>query len=141
MHEVALLEVQERAAEDPESMVIGPSEPFALMSTVGGSSAPTLTVTLSETLPPGPKQVIVYPREEVSGPVGWEPAIGLNPLQPPEAMHEVALLEVQERVAEDPESMVMGPSEPFALMSTEGGKEGRMPVTLTVQAVLPFITP
>jgi hypothetical protein len=80
-------------------MVIGPSELLALISTVGGG-LPTFTVTLSEAEPPGPVQVKVYVRELVRLPVDSEPEVGLEPDQAPEAAQAVALVEVQERVAE-----------------------------------------
>jgi hypothetical protein len=50
----------------------------------------------------------------VSAPLVWEPLIALLPDQPPEAVHAVALLEVQVRVALLPLATVLG----LALMLT-----------------------
>ena len=61
----------------------------------------TLTVTLSLAVPPGPLQVMVYLFELVRLPVDSEPEVDLEPDQSPEALQELALLDVQERVAEE----------------------------------------
>src|SRR3972149_1791513 len=107
-------------------MVMGPSEPLAFKSTEGAEGPPkTLTVTLSLTSPSDPVQVSVYPLGLVSEPVGSEPPdMFFDPLQSPEALQKVALSEVQERSAEDPDGMVIGPLEPIAFRSTEGSGGG-----------------
>ena len=126
LQEVALSEVQESVAGDPDGMVMGPSEPLAFKSTEGAEGPPkTLTVTLSLTSPSDPVQVSVYPLGLVSEPVGSEPPdMFFDPLQSPEALQKVALSEVQERSAEDPDGMVIGPLEPLAFRSTEGSGGG-----------------
>ena len=78
---------------------------MALRSTVGAllGGADTLTTTESLALPPAPVQVRVYVK--VLGPdtlpVDWEPLIDLLPDQAPEAVQLVALVVVQERVADE----------------------------------------
>ena len=49
-----------------------------------------------------------------------EPEVGFEPDQPLEAVQAVTLAEVQERVALALKAMVIGPSEPLALMFRVG---------------------
>jgi hypothetical protein len=58
----------------------------------------TFTVTLSEAEPPGPLQVRVYVFDKVRFPVDPEPDVGFEPDQSPEAVQDVALVEVHESV-------------------------------------------
>ena len=60
------------------------------------------------------------------------------PDQSPEAVQEVALVEVQERVAELLYDIVIGPSEPLALISTVGIGTPTVTVTLSSRAKLPL---
>jgi hypothetical protein len=56
----------------------------------------TPTVTLARLLvPPGPLQVIEYTRLAVRPPVLCVPLAGNVPLQPPEAVHDAAFVELQ----------------------------------------------
>lgn len=52
----------------------------------------------------------------VSAPVDWLPLVALLPLQPPEAVQLVALLEFQARVDDPPSLTAVG----FALSVTDG---------------------
>ncbi len=60
-----------------------------------GSTLFTDTVTLSRAVPPLPVQVSVYVVFCVSSGVCWLPCNARAPLQPPEAVHDCALLTVQ----------------------------------------------
>jgi len=84
----------------------------------------TLTVVLCEAVPPAPVQVKVYFVAAVSAAVLCEPLSASVPLQPPEALHEVALLEDQVSFDAAPLATVLG----VALRVTEGADV----VTVTV---------
>ena len=117
--ETALLETQDKLERLPEVTELG----FALRSTTGSFSAPTLTTTLSESLPAELLQVIVKVREEVMAPVLWLLFRFLAPGQldvPPLAVQVVAFWLVHDRLAEVLYAMLMGQSELLALMSTAG---------------------
>ena len=62
-----------------------------------------MTVAVATLLePPAPLQVNEYDVVAASGPVLWLPLAALLPFQPPEAMHEVALVEIQVSVEAPP---------------------------------------
>ena len=110
-------------------MVIGPFEPFALMSTCGGGRLPlTLITTESETEVNPLLQVAVYVLEFVRGPVEREPDVLTEPM-PLFIMQVFALLDVQVILTLVPELIVRGPSEPFPLILTVG--EGDKTFTVT----------
>ena len=98
LQEVALLEVQERAREVLYGIVIGPSEPLPLRSTLG--SGTDVTVTLSEAEAWLVLQVNPNRTVPLNGPIFWEPLAGLAPDQRAgtsgDAAQESLLLEVQE---------------------------------------------
>ena len=98
VHEVALLADQLKVEFDPLVMLLG----LALKETVGAAVAGAVvvvTVTDFAVLPPEPEQVRVYCVVVFSAAVDMVPLIDCAPLQPPEAMHEVALLELHVSVA------------------------------------------
>ena len=64
----------------------------------------------------------------VNGPVDWLPPVGLLPLQPPEAVQLVALLEVQLSVEAEPLTTLVG----LAESETDGGGGGDVTPTDTV---------
>ena len=68
----------------------------------------TLTVTLCAAEPPGPKQVSANFVVAVRLPLLCEPPVDRTPLQPPEAVQEVALIEDQVRVEAAPLVTVLG---------------------------------
>ncbi len=75
----------------PEATAVG----SAVSSTVGMTGSATVTVTLFETVPPCPVQLSEYDADAVSGPVDSLPLVAMVPDQAPEAVHEVASVEVQ----------------------------------------------
>lgn len=83
-------------------------------------------------MPPAPEQVSTKVVFAVSAPVDCVPVSALVPVQPPEAVHAVALLDDQDRVEEAPLATVLG----FALSVTVAVCLG-VTVTLTDCAALP----
>ena len=67
-----------------------------------------LTVTLSCAVPPVPVQLKVKVVAVVSAPVLWLPAVTLLPLQPPDAVHDVASVVVHVKVLLAPLATVVG---------------------------------
>ena len=67
---------------------------------------PTVSAAVAVLLvPPAPLHVNEYEVVELTAPVLCVPLTGSGPLHPPEAVHDVALLELQESVAEAPGAM------------------------------------
>jgi hypothetical protein len=96
VQEVALLEDQLNVALPPLETLVG----LALSETSGAPS--TVTVAAWVALPPTPVHVRTYSVVESSGPVFIEPLVATDPLQPPEVVHAVALVEFQASVADWP---------------------------------------
>ncbi len=103
VHAVALRDDQVNVDSPPLATLEG----FALSETLG-AGAETETVTDCEAVPPAPLQAKVYLVAAVSGAVLWEPLVASAPLQPPEAVHEVALVDDQLRVEVLPLVIVLG---------------------------------
>jgi hypothetical protein len=81
---------------------------LALKAIVGIGEAVVVTVADCAAVPPPPVQVRVYLVVAVSAGVALVPVIGCVPLQPPEAVHEVAFVELQLSVAVFPLTIVAG---------------------------------
>jgi len=105
----------------PSVLLVGATQARVAVPVVAGV---TLTVVLCEAVPPAPVQVKVYLVAAVSAAVLCEPLSASVPLQPPEALHEVALLEDQVSFDAAPLATVLG----VALSVTEGADV----VTVTV---------
>jgi hypothetical protein len=73
-----------------------------------GAGAVTETVTDWLALPPAPVQVMPYVVLLVSAPVACDPTLALLPLQAPEAVQAVALVEDQLKVEPLPLATVLG---------------------------------
>jgi hypothetical protein len=106
LHEVALLEDQVRVEPAPLATVLG----LALRLTVTLGCALTVTVADCTALPPAPLQVSVYVALAVSAPVDCEPLSAFAPDQAPEAVHAVAWVADQFKVALAPLLMALGPT-------------------------------
>jgi hypothetical protein len=78
--------------------------------------AAIVTVALRVAVPPAPVQMMVYVVVELTAPVTLAPLVAREPVQPPEAAHEVALVEVQVKVELPPRATLLGP----ALKETAG---------------------
>ena|SRR3989338_3883280 len=77
---------------------------------------------LSEPEPPTPLQVKVnVVAEVIGGEVSPVLEVDFPPDQPPEAVHEVALVDVHDNVTVLPETTKIDESEPLVLISTVGG--------------------
>lgn len=84
-----MLVVQDRFELLPLLMLAG----LAFSDTVGADGAETVTVADCEAEPPAPAQVSVNFVVAVSAGVACAPVVGIEPPQPPEAVHEEALLD------------------------------------------------
>jgi hypothetical protein len=109
---VALVEVQVRVDALPLVTLDG----LALNDTVGAGGAETVTVADWDAEPPAPVQVRVNFVVAVSAGVVCEPAVASEPLQPPEAVQAVALVEDQVNAEVAPLLIVAG----FAVRVTAG---------------------
>jgi hypothetical protein len=76
-----------------------------------------VTVAVEEFVPPGPVHDNVNEESAVSAAVTSEPLVAFAPLQPPEAVQEVAFDEVQVSVVVAPEATLVG----LAVSVTLGG--------------------
>ena len=104
---VTLLAVQLSVVVPPLTIVEG----AALSAIDGGGGAPgALIVTFTDCVaaPPLPVHVNANDALAVSGPVLAVPATGLTPLQLPDAVQPLALLELQVSVADSPELTLAG---------------------------------
>ena len=104
--EVAFVELQVRVAVAPLVRLAG----FARSVTTGAGALPVVTVTdvAALLLPPAPIQDSVKFVVAVNAPVGLLPLVASVPLQPPDAVHDVAFVELQLRVEALPEAMLVG---------------------------------
>jgi hypothetical protein len=106
MQEVAFVADQVSVELAPDVIALGP----ALKVTVGAGLI-TVTVAVWEPVPLGPAQVSVKDWSLVRLPVEAEPLVASAPLQPPEAVQEVAFVEDQVNVALPPLVTVLGLAE------------------------------
>jgi hypothetical protein len=100
VQDVALVELQVSVELPPLATEVG----LAVSVTVGaGVALPTVTVTEATLLvSPAPRQLSEYEVVAVSAPVLWVPLVASVPLHPPEAVQEVALVELQVSVVAPP---------------------------------------
>jgi len=93
VQEVALVELHVSV----EALPLGTEAGFAVSATVGADA--TVMVALATLLvPPVPLQVSEYDVVTVIAPVSCVPLVAFAPLQPPEAVQEVALVELHVNV-------------------------------------------
>jgi hypothetical protein len=106
VHDVALVELQVSVDALPLVTLVG----LADRVTVGvGVTAVTVTVVkLAGLVPPEPLHVIEYVALAVSVPVDWLPLAARLPLHAPDAVHEVALVELQVSVEALPVPILVG---------------------------------
>ena len=128
VQEAALVEDQVSVEAAPLATAVG----FAASDTVGIAGT-TVTDADALAVPPDPVQERVKVLEAVRAPVDWLPEVVLVPVQPPEAVQEVALVEDQVSVEAAPLATEVG----FAVSDTVGtGGGGGVPVTVTVADLL-----
>jgi hypothetical protein len=109
---VALVEDQVSVEVPPWATLVG----LAVIETLGGVAAVTVTVTDCDAEPPAPVQVRVNFVVAVSVGVDCEPAVASEPLQPPEAVQAVALVDDHVNAEAAPLFTVVG----FAVKVTAG---------------------
>jgi hypothetical protein len=111
VQDVALVELHVSVEVPPLATEIG----FAVSVAVGVPG--TVTVAVATLLiPPAPVQINEYEFVAVSAAVPWVPLVALVPLQPPEAVQEVALVELHVSVEAPPLATEVG----FAVNVTVG---------------------
>ena len=111
VHEVALVELHVSVDAPPLATEVG----FAVRLTVGAGTTVTAAVA-TLLVPPVPVQLKEYDVVDVSAPVLCTPLVASAPLQPPLAVHEVALVEFQVSVDAPPLATEVG----FAVRVTVG---------------------
>jgi hypothetical protein len=118
VQEVAFVELQLRVAALPLARLVG----FAMRLTTGAGVPTEVTVTdvIALALPPVPVQDNVKLAVAVRIPVDLLPFVDTAPFHPPEAVHDVAFVELQMMVEEAPELMLVGE----ALSETVGAAIG-----------------
>jgi hypothetical protein len=103
VHDVALVELHASVEALPLATDIG----FAVSVTVGACI--TVTVAVATLLvPSGPVQINEYEVVAVWALVFWLPLVASVPLQPPDAVHDVASLELHVNVEVPPLATVVG---------------------------------
>lgn len=123
VQDVALVELQVSVDAPPLATEGG----FAVRVTVAAPEM--LTVAVAAVLvPPAPLQVSEYAVLAVRAPVDWLPLVALMPLQPPDAVHVVAFVELHVSVDAPPLAIEVG----AALMVAVGS--GLLPDLLPPQA-------
>jgi len=108
---VALEELQLKTAAPPAGTVVG----LAVSTAVGTTETATLAGAL---VPPAPVQLKAYVILIVSAAVTWAPLGDFVPLQPPDAVHAVALAEVHVRVLELPAVTTSGEADSIVVGTT-----------------------
>ena len=111
LHEVALVDDHVSCVLPPLDTLVG----LAPRLTVGDGNV-TATTTASDAVPPSPLHASVNVVSAVSAPVLSDPDVALLPLQPPDAMHEPALVLDHDNVVDVPDKMDAA----AAVMSTVG---------------------
>jgi hypothetical protein len=124
VHDVALVELHDSMDTPPPATTVG----FAANVAVGRTLAATVTVAVAGALaPPGPEQISEYVVLAVTAPVLFVPLVAKAPVQPPDAVHEVALVEPQVSVDVPPAATTVG----FAV-NVAVGRTLTLPATVTV---------
>jgi hypothetical protein len=128
--------VQAVALVDDQVSVV----PFPLVTVLGLAARETagagwVTETVADWLavPPGPVQDRVNVEAAFKAPVLWVPASDSAPDQPPDAVHELAWLVDQVRLALPPLTTVLG----LAVSAMVGAGAGEVTDTVAVWAALP----
>jgi hypothetical protein len=80
--------------------------PAASVTVAAGMTVTVAVATLL--LPPVPEQTSEYEEATPSAPVPWLPLVALVPLQAPEPVHDVALVELHVSVAAAPLTTAVG---------------------------------
>jgi hypothetical protein len=119
---LALTDCQVSVADAPLITDVG----AAFKVTVGAGTTVTVCVT-GELVPPGPVQVIEKLVAPPAGRMLRDPPLASVPLQPPEAVHEVAPVELQLNVAAAPAAIWVGAAASEAVGTAGGGAALSLP--------------
>jgi hypothetical protein len=103
MQEVALVELQVSVELPPLDTEVGPA-----LRVTAGAAVGTVIVVDWTAEPPAPVQVSAYLVDALSTFVLCEPLVAWLPLHPPEAVHDVALVDDQLNVDRPPLATVLG---------------------------------
>jgi hypothetical protein len=114
VHEVAFVEVHVKALLPPLLTVVGDADN---MTAGTGVVLMTETDALAWAVPPAPLQLSMNVASAFNAPVPWLPEAAFAPLQPPDAVHEVALVDVHVNVLPAPLLTDVG----AAVSATDGG--------------------
>ena len=101
--DVAFAELQVSIELPPLDTEVGPA-----LNVTDGAAVGTVIVVDCAAEPPTPVQVSVYLVDAPSTPVLCEPLVAWLPLHPPEAVHDVALVDDQVNVDRPPLATVLG---------------------------------
>jgi hypothetical protein len=126
------------SVDDQLSVEVWPGETLvglAESETVGGVGAVTVTVAALSAVPPGPVHVSVN-TEVVDSDRVSVPLVASDPLQPPLAVHAVALADDHVKVDDSPAAMLVG----FADSETVGVGSTTAPVDTTRFTAVPGAT-
>lgn len=138
---VAFVLLQTERTRLPDGTVTVPVEPLTVKFTLGSTGEPdTFTLTESVALPPAVRlHVSVNVRFEVIFVALKEPLVGRLPLQAPEEVQVLALVELHDRATLLPDATVIGPLLPLARKSTvtDGGGGAAPMFTVTESEALP----
>jgi len=105
VQDVAFVDVQVNVLLPPLATVVGDADNV----TVGaGVELVTVMEALAWAVPPEPVQLSVNVASAFNAPVLWLPAVALVPLHPPDAVHEVAFVELHVKVLLPPLATVVG---------------------------------
>lgn len=104
-HAVALVEAQVRVALAPAATLVGEADSVTVGA--GGGVMPTVAIA-AWLVPPAPVQVMEYMAAAVNAPVLCVPLGPSAPLQPPEAVQPVELVELHVRVEAPPLDTLVG---------------------------------
>jgi predicted acyl esterase len=128
VHEVALVELQVSVDAAPLTTLVGLADSAA----VGRAVAATVTVAAAGALvPPAPVHFNEYVVLAVRAPVLCVPLVAFVPLQPPEAVQDVALVELQVSVDAAPLTTLVGLADSAAV-----GRAVAATVTVAAAGVL-----
>jgi len=105
VHDVAFVDVHAKLLLPPLLMVVGDADNVTVGAGVGFVTA---TEALAWAVPPAPVQLSVKDVLAFNAPVPCVPAVALLPLQPPDAVHDVAFVEFHVNVLLPPLLMVVG---------------------------------
>jgi len=130
VHDVAFVDDQVNVLLLPLATEVGDAD----NDTVGvGVELVTVTEVLAWRVPPAPVQLSVNEVVALNAPVPWLPETAFVPLQPPDAVHDVALVDDHVKVLLPPLATEVGDAD----NETVGAGVALVTVTVTLRCVVP----